>query len=322
MGKLRRAKVRSTGKAGRSSRPTCAGVRPGCGAASCARATAERGRDPARRRPLAACAPRGARARAGADPGSGDRTRAARPEPGHGTTVPLPRASRCVRTTSASTRFKHRSETTTIFVVDASGSSALHRLGEAKGAVELLLADCYVRRDRVALVAFRGKAAELLLPPTRSLVRAKRCLADLPGGGGTPLASGIEAGLALADAVKRRGGTPLLVLLTDGRANVARDGQGGRTQAGEEALTGARLVRPRASPPWWSTPPRIRSPRPGAGGGDGRHLYAAAPRGCRAPERGRQGEGRVVRPGGGLRGSAAAGSRHEHLPHSCPLVLH
>jgi magnesium chelatase subunit D len=100
-----------------------------------------------------------------------------------------------------------------------------------------------VRRDRVALVAFRGKEAELLLPPTRSLVRTKRCLADLPGGGGTPLASGIETGLALADAIKRRGGTPLLVLLTDGRANVARNGQGGRPQATEEALTVARLVR-------------------------------------------------------------------------------
>ena len=140
-------------------------------------------------------------------------------------------------------KYKHRSETTAVFVVDASGSSALHRLGEAKGAVELLLADCYVRRDRVALVAFRGKVAELLLPPTRSLVRTKRCLADLPGGGGTPLASGIEVGLALADAVKRRGGTPLLVLLTDGRANVARNGEGGRPKATEEALIVARLVR-------------------------------------------------------------------------------
>jgi magnesium chelatase subunit D len=139
-------------------------------------------------------------------------------------------------------RFKQRSETTAIFVVDASGSSALHRLAEAKGAVELLLADCYVRRDRVALVAIRGRGAELLLPPTRSLVRTKRSLAGLPGGGGTPLAAGIEAGLALAHGVRRRGGTPLLVLLTDGRANVARDGAGGRSKAGEEALTCARLV--------------------------------------------------------------------------------
>ena len=141
------------------------------------------------------------------------------------------------------TRFKHKSETTTIFVVDASGSSALHRLAEAKGAVELLLADCYVRRDQVALVAFRGQGAEVLLPPTRSLVRAKRSLAGLPGGGGTPLASGIDLGMMLADGVQRRGGTPVLILMTDGRANVARDGTGGRTRAGEEALAAARLVR-------------------------------------------------------------------------------
>lgn len=141
------------------------------------------------------------------------------------------------------TRFKHKSQTTTIFVVDASGSSALHRLAEAKGAVELLLADCYVRRDQVALVAFRGQGAEILLPPTRSLVRAKRSLAGLPGGGGTPLASGIDLGMILADSVKRRGGTPVLILMTDGRANVARDGTGGRTRANEEALAAARVVR-------------------------------------------------------------------------------
>ncbi|MFD2113166.1 magnesium chelatase subunit D [Thiorhodococcus fuscus] len=141
------------------------------------------------------------------------------------------------------TRFKHKSETTTIFVVDASGSSALHRLAEAKGAVELLLADCYVRRDKVALVAFRGKGAEVLLPPTRSLVRAKRSLAGLPGGGGTPLASGIDLGMAIADSVQRRGGTPVLIVMTDGRANVARDGSGGRARAGEEGLAAARLVR-------------------------------------------------------------------------------
>jgi magnesium chelatase subunit D len=141
------------------------------------------------------------------------------------------------------TRYRQRSETTTIFVVDASGSAALHRLAEAKGAVELLLADCYVRRDRVAMIAFRGPAAELLLPPTRSLVRAKRGLAGLPGGGGTPLASGIDAAVELADGVQRRGGTPVVVLLTDGRANVTREGIGGRAQATEDALASARAFR-------------------------------------------------------------------------------
>lgn len=141
------------------------------------------------------------------------------------------------------TRFKQRTETTTIFVVDASGSAALHRLAEAKGAVELLLADCYVRRDRVALIAFRGRGAELLLPPTRSLVRAKRGLASLPGGGGTPLAAGIAAARELADTVARRGETPIVIFLTDGRANIARDGGAGRPRAEEEALTAARSVR-------------------------------------------------------------------------------
>jgi magnesium chelatase subunit D len=141
------------------------------------------------------------------------------------------------------TRYRQRSETTTIFVVDASGSAALHRLAEAKGAVELLLADCYVRRDRVAMIAFRGPRAEILLPPTRSLVRAKRGLASLPGGGGTPLASGIDAALALADGVTRRGGTAVVILLTDGRANVNRDGIGGRAQATEDALASARAFR-------------------------------------------------------------------------------
>ncbi len=141
------------------------------------------------------------------------------------------------------TRFKERTPTTTIFVVDASGSSALHRLGEAKGAVELLLADCYVRRDRVALIAFRGRSAQLLLPPTRSLVRAKRSLAGLPGGGGTPLASGIDAARELADTLRRRGETPVVVLLTDGQANVARNGQGGRASAEADALQAARLLR-------------------------------------------------------------------------------
>lgn len=137
-------------------------------------------------------------------------------------------------------RIKQKTATTTLFVVDASGSSALHRLAEAKGAVELLLADCYVRRDQVALIAFRGKVAELLLPPTRSLVRAKRSLSGLPGGGGTPLATAIDTAVSVGEALRRRGQSPVVVLLTDGRANVARDGTGGRERAQAEATQAAR----------------------------------------------------------------------------------
>jgi magnesium chelatase subunit D len=140
-------------------------------------------------------------------------------------------------------RFKQRTETTTIFVVDASGSAALHRLAEAKGAVELLLADCYIRRDQVALIAFRGSAAELLLPPTRSLARAKRSLAGLPGGGGTPLAAGLDAAFALSDSIRRKGQTPTVIVLTDGRANIARDGGQGRPRAEEDAISAARQLR-------------------------------------------------------------------------------
>ncbi|WP_430644594.1 magnesium chelatase subunit D [Bradyrhizobium guangzhouense] len=137
-------------------------------------------------------------------------------------------------------RFKQRSASSTIFVVDASGSSALQRLAEVKGAVELLLADCYIRRDEVALIAFRGRTAQLILPPTRSLTRVRRSLAALAGGGGTPLAAAIDSATTLAVAVRNKGQSPLVVLMTDGRANVARDGCGGRAGAEIEAYEAAR----------------------------------------------------------------------------------
>ena len=161
------------------------------------------------------------------------------------------------------TRTEQRARTTTIFVVDASGSSALNRLAEAKGAVELLLADCYRRRDEVAVLAFRGRGAQLLLPPTRSLVRAKRSLATLPGGGGTPLAAGIDAGFVLAETVRRGGCTPTIVLLTDGRANVTRAGAGGRAQAGQDATAAARRLRSAG----FAALLLDTSPRPGAEAG-------------------------------------------------------
>jgi magnesium chelatase subunit D len=141
------------------------------------------------------------------------------------------------------TRFRQRSETTTIFAVDASGSAALERLAEAKGAVELLLGEAYIRRDKVALVAFRGTGAEIILAPTRALARARRGLGALPGGGGTPLASGLDAAGDLARTIRRGGGTALVVVLTDGRANIARSGAPGRAQAGADALHAAALLR-------------------------------------------------------------------------------
>jgi len=122
-----------------------------------------------------------------------------------------------------------------IFAVDASGSAAMARLAEAKGAVEMLLGEAYARRDHVALISFRGLDAEVLLPPTRSLAQTKRRLAALPGGGGTPLASGLSAAMSMAQTALQKGMIATIVLLTDGRANIALDGQANRKQAAEDA---------------------------------------------------------------------------------------
>lgn len=140
-------------------------------------------------------------------------------------------------------RFEQRSESTVIFVVDASGSAALQRLAETKGAVELLLAEAYVKRTQVALIAFRGTGAELLLPPTRSLTRARRSLAELAGGGATPLASALEAAAIMGVAERAKGRTPVLVIMTDGRGNVALDGAAFRTRAETDAMNAARRIR-------------------------------------------------------------------------------
>ena len=140
-------------------------------------------------------------------------------------------------------RYETRSDRLLIFAVDASGSAAMARLAEAKGAIEILLGEAYARRDHVALVAFRGDDAELLLPPTRSLVQTKRRLQALPGGGGTPLAAGLRLSLETAHSANARGMTPTVVLLTDGRANIALDGSANRALAAEEADDMARLIR-------------------------------------------------------------------------------
>ena len=139
-------------------------------------------------------------------------------------------------------RYQERTQTLTMFIVDASGSSAMHRLAEAKGAVELLLAECYIRRDQVAVMSFRGSTAELILAPTRSLVKAKRALSGLPGGGGTPLSRAIDESFEVASTSMRKGLTPALVFLTDGRANIAKDGSPGRPKAMEDAQQSARAA--------------------------------------------------------------------------------
>ena len=140
-------------------------------------------------------------------------------------------------------QYLRRRGTVTIFLVDASGSSATQRLAEAKGALEELLAQCYIRRDEVAMVSMRGAKAEIVLPPTRSLVRAKRNLATLPGGGGTPLAAGFRAANEMAISLERKGLTPIIVIMSDGKANVNLNGVGGREAAHSDALMAAKELR-------------------------------------------------------------------------------
>jgi magnesium chelatase subunit D len=113
-----------------------------------------------------------------------------------------------------------------LFLVDASGSmAARQRMSAVKGAVLSLLNDAYQRRDKVALISFRGEDARILLPPTSSVELAASRLQDLPTGGRTPLAAGIEkaAEVLNRENLRDRERRPLLVLLTDGRATVGSD---------------------------------------------------------------------------------------------------
>jgi magnesium chelatase subunit D len=119
-------------------------------------------------------------------------------------------------------QFKQKAGILIVFAVDASGSMAHNRISQAKGAVLGLLRQAYLNRDRVALLSFRGDRAEVLLPPSRSVERAKRALEAIPVGGGTPLAAGLRGALDLARRARHSDvRQALLVLFTDGRANVA-----------------------------------------------------------------------------------------------------
>ena len=118
-------------------------------------------------------------------------------------------------------RFRDKSGTLFIFMVDASGSMALNRMRQAKGAVASLLQNAYVHRDQVALISFRGKQAQVLLPPSQSVDRAKRELDVLPTGGGTPLASALYLGWETAKQARTKGISQIMfVLITDGRGNI------------------------------------------------------------------------------------------------------
>lgn len=114
-----------------------------------------------------------------------------------------------------------------LFVVDASGSmAARQRMAAVKGAILSLLVDAYQKRDRVALIAFRGSVATLLLPPTNSVELARRRLHSLPTGGRTPLAHALALG---RETIQRHltghpHDVPWLILVSDGRPNVPLGG--------------------------------------------------------------------------------------------------
>ena len=140
-------------------------------------------------------------------------------------------------------RFEKQSERLLIFLVDASGSNAIGRLAEAKGAIEILLSDAYAKRDNVALISFSGLKADPLLLPTKSLVTAKKKLSSLPGGGATPLANGLLEAFNMAEAARPRNITPIIILLSDGRGNMSLDGVGDRVKSIKDTKYVASLIK-------------------------------------------------------------------------------
>ena len=118
---------------------------------------------------------------------------------------------------------------TFLFAVDASGSmGARERMRAVKGAIFYMLQDAYQKRDRVGMVAFRRQKAEVLLPITRSVDLAQKCLAEMPTGGKTPLADGLATALLTLARLNKKDSElePILVLVTDGRANAVEEDGG------------------------------------------------------------------------------------------------
>lgn len=115
---------------------------------------------------------------------------------------------------------------TFLFAVDASGSmGARERMRAVKGAIFYMLQEAYQKRDRVGMVAFRRQKAEVLLPVTRSVDLAQKCLAEMPTGGKTPLADGLATSLLTLGMLNKKDSElePVLIVVTDGRANAIEE---------------------------------------------------------------------------------------------------
>jgi magnesium chelatase ATPase subunit I len=115
---------------------------------------------------------------------------------------------------------KHKQGTLFVFAIDASGSMAANRIARAKSTILKLLRKSYLNRDSVAIVSFHGTTANVDLPPSRSILRARRVLDSLRMGGSTPLALGLVTTIELLQLVGNKFGETVVLLFTDGRSNV------------------------------------------------------------------------------------------------------
>ncbi|HEY6661282.1 MAG TPA: magnesium chelatase ATPase subunit I [Pyrinomonadaceae bacterium] len=115
---------------------------------------------------------------------------------------------------------KHKQGTLFVFAIDSSGSMAANRIARAKSTILKLLRKSYLNRDSVAIVSFHGTTANVDLPPSRSILRARRVLDSLRMGGSTPLALGLVTTIELLQLVGGKFGETAVLLFTDGRSNV------------------------------------------------------------------------------------------------------
>ncbi|MCV4230887.1 VWA domain-containing protein [Virgibacillus sp. LDC1] len=140
---------------------------------------------------------------------------------------------------------ENRVGATLLFVVDASGSMAARkRMTAVKGAILSLLQDAYEKRDRIGMIAFRNNGAELILPVTRSIEAASKQLREIPTGGKTPLADGLVHAYKVLHTEKRRNNDtlPIMIIVTDGRANESSIGLTAYADIWNECLEAAKLI--------------------------------------------------------------------------------
>ena len=126
---------------------------------------------------------------------------------------------------------KHKEGTLFIFAIDTSGSMAANRIARAKASIIKLLRKSYLNRDHVAVISFRGTEANVALPPSRSILRARRVLDSLQMGGSTPLSAGLVCTIDLIRRFRDAYRDTAVLLFTDGHANVAASQNGKKLRA-------------------------------------------------------------------------------------------